>query len=73
MTTNVNPISLSSQTIPLLDKHTIFSAYHGNYGRAKSFHPDFIVECKHTKNQVEQQKFTDILEKSVKWTPKKIN
>ena len=34
MTTTVNQISLSSQSIYLLDNHTISSAYHGNYGRA---------------------------------------
>ncbi|MDJ0649783.1 MAG: CapA family protein [Xenococcaceae cyanobacterium MO_188.B19] len=34
MTTTVNLISLSSQTIHLFDHHTISGIYHGNYGRA---------------------------------------
>lgn len=37
MVITINPISLSSQNIHLLDNNTISSAYHGNYGRAYKF------------------------------------
>ena len=59
MTTTVNLISQSSQTIHLLDNHTISGAYHGDYGRAQFSNEQktlleqyyranqFLTECLH--------------------------